>query len=104
MLCYVMLTYFLYIIRYNNISRPVHDLPNDPLRPPRPPSQNLEGRDLPNTPGFTPLTVSYVTRRETGRRTERQIRLDKNTDRHWGRRKEREKLEEITTRTWLTTE
>src|SRR6218665_3583492 len=35
-------TYFLYMIRYNNISRPVHD-PNDPLRPAlRPPAQNME--------------------------------------------------------------
>src|SRR6218665_1875577 len=34
-------TYFLYMIRYNNISRPVHDS-NDPLRPSlRPPAQNL---------------------------------------------------------------
>jgi len=40
-------TYFLYIVRYNNILRPVHD-PHDPplrptLRPPRPPRPNIWG-------------------------------------------------------------
>src|SRR6218665_2590971 len=45
------LTYFLYMIRYNNMSRPVHD-PNDPLRPSLrfphdPPAQNM---------GFTTLS------------------------------------------------
>src|SRR6218665_3925920 len=46
-------TYFLYMIRYNNISRPVHDS-NDPLRPSlRPPAQNLVSR--PSAPGLTPL-------------------------------------------------
>src|SRR6218665_3845363 len=38
-------TYFLYMIRYNNISRP----PTTPLRPPTPPSQNL-GIATPNPP------------------------------------------------------
>ena len=33
-------TYFLYMISYNNISRPVHD-PHNPLRPHDPPAQNL---------------------------------------------------------------
>src|SRR6218665_3921406 len=45
------------MIRYNNISRPVHDS-NDPLRPSlrpslRPPAQNLVSR--PSAPGLTPL-------------------------------------------------
>src|SRR6218665_1200801 len=42
------------MIRYNNISRPVHDS-NDPLRPSlRPPCPKSECRD-PRPPGFTPL-------------------------------------------------
>jgi len=44
-------TYFLYMIRCNNVSRPVHD-PQDPLRPPatpRPPAENL-GVATPLTP------------------------------------------------------
>src|SRR6218665_2143190 len=46
-------TYFLYMIRYNNISRPVHDS-NDPLRPSlRPPCPKSGGRD-PQPPGLTP--------------------------------------------------
>src|SRR6218665_3656150 len=50
--------YFLYMIRYNNISRPVH-APNAPLRPSlrpptRPPCQKYGGRD-PQPPGLTPL-------------------------------------------------
>src|SRR6218665_4022901 len=47
-------THFLYMIRYNNISRHVHD-PNDPLRPfLRPPCPKYWGRD-PQPPGLTPL-------------------------------------------------
>src|SRR6218665_3229108 len=47
-------TYFLYMIRHNNISRPVHDS-NDPLRPSlRPPCPKSGGRD-PQPPGLTPL-------------------------------------------------
>src|SRR6218665_3031405 len=35
-------TYFLYTIRYNNISRPVHDpSPRPPCNLPRPPAKNL---------------------------------------------------------------
>src|SRR6218665_3797576 len=46
-------TYFLYMIRYNNISRPVHDS-NDPLRPSlRPPCPKSGGRD-PQPPGLSP--------------------------------------------------
>src|SRR6218665_3207717 len=47
-------TYFLCMIRYNNISRPVHDF-NDPLRPSlRPLCPKSGGRD-PQPPGLTPL-------------------------------------------------
>src|SRR6218665_3814020 len=50
--------YFLYMIRYNNISRPVHD-PNDPPATlpstlTRPPCPKSGGRD-PQPPGLTPL-------------------------------------------------
>src|SRR6218665_2425977 len=38
-------TNFLYIISYNNISRPVHDPPTTPCNP-LPPAQNLGDRDL----------------------------------------------------------
>src|SRR6218665_4022725 len=42
------------MIRYNNISRSVHD-PNDPpATPTRPPCQKYGNRD-PQTPGLTPL-------------------------------------------------
>src|SRR6218665_1922016 len=34
-------TYFLYMIRYNNISRPVHDSNAPPAPPPRPPCDPL---------------------------------------------------------------
>src|SRR6218665_3704973 len=38
--------YFLNMLRYNNISRPVHEPPATPLRtPPTTPVQNLGGRD-----------------------------------------------------------
>src|SRR6218665_1188317 len=53
-------TYFLHMIRYNNISRPVHDSPRprhdptNPLRPPRPPCPKSGGRD-PNAPGLASL-------------------------------------------------
>src|SRR6218665_3845773 len=33
-------TYFLYMIRYNNVSRPVIDPHDPPLRSPRPPAEN----------------------------------------------------------------
>src|SRR6218665_1900758 len=43
-------TYFLYMIRSNNVSQPVHDLPpHDPMLPPRPAAQNL-GVSTPSTP------------------------------------------------------
>src|SRR6218665_1730553 len=50
--------YFLYMIRYNNISRPVHD-PNDPPAiipaiPTRPPCSKYGVRD-PQPPGLTSL-------------------------------------------------
>ena len=44
-------TYFLYMIRYNNISRPV---PRPPCHPLRPPAQNL-GVATPQPLGLTPL-------------------------------------------------
>src|SRR6218665_636267 len=51
-------TYFLYMIRYNNISRPVHDsndpratLPATPIRPPCP----KYGGRAPQPPELTPL-------------------------------------------------
>src|SRR6218665_3622041 len=43
--------YFLYMIRYNNILRPVHD----PTTPPRPPCQKSGGSRPPNPPGLTPM-------------------------------------------------
>src|SRR6218665_2333176 len=43
-------TYFLYMIRYNNISRP----PTTPLRPP-PPLPKIWGSRPPTHPGLTPL-------------------------------------------------
>ena len=51
-------TYFLYMIRYNNMSRPVHD-PNDPPAiipaiPTRPPCSKYGVRD-PQPPGLTSL-------------------------------------------------
>jgi len=56
--CHYFRTYFLYMIIYNNISRPVHDPPRPNLRHPHdPPAQNLWGCDPhPQTPGLTPLT------------------------------------------------
>src|SRR6218665_1960300 len=53
-------TYFLYMTRYNNILRPVHDPPSTSpatsLRPPTtPPAQNLGGRDHQPPPGLTPM-------------------------------------------------
>src|SRR6218665_2547443 len=42
-------TYFLYMIRYNNISRP-----HDPMRPPRSSAQNLRVA-TPNSPGLKSL-------------------------------------------------
>src|SRR6218665_1840497 len=48
-------TYFLYMIRYNNISRPVNDPPATlPAPPTRPPCPKYGGRD-PQPPGLTPL-------------------------------------------------
>src|SRR6218665_3843776 len=49
-------TYFLYMIRYNNISRPVHDSNDPPATRPslRPPCPKSGGRD-PQPPGLTPL-------------------------------------------------
>src|SRR6218665_3831622 len=49
-------TYFLYMIRYNNISRPVDDPPTIPLRPPTTPCPKSGGRD-PQPPGLTPLNA-----------------------------------------------
>src|SRR6218665_683808 len=51
-------TYFLYMMRYNNISRPVHD-PNEPpatlpATSTRPPCPKYGGRD-PQPPGLTTL-------------------------------------------------
>src|SRR6218665_2740606 len=46
--------YFLYMIRYSNISRPVHGPPRPPLRPLRPLAQNLGSRP-PTISGLTPL-------------------------------------------------
>ena len=51
-------TYFLYMIRDNNISRPVHDL-HDPLRPQKTPCSKYGCRDL-QPPGLMPL--KYTTR------------------------------------------
>src|SRR6218665_1716920 len=52
------LTYLLYMVRYNNILRPVHD-PQDPLRPPTTPLPKIwEGHDPP-----TPRIDAYVSRR-----------------------------------------
>jgi len=48
-------TYFLYMISYNNMSRPVHD----PLLLPRPLAQNL-GVATPNSPVLTPLSMSMI--------------------------------------------
>jgi len=56
-------TNFLYMIRYNNISRPVHEPPTTPCDPHDPPAQNLGGRDTHNPPGLTPMKCtlwSYV--------------------------------------------
>jgi len=36
------------MLRYNNISRPVHDLPRNPCDPPTTPSSKSGGRDPPN--------------------------------------------------------
>jgi len=44
-------TYFLYMVRYNNVSRSVND-PTTPLQSPRSPAQNL-GRVTPQPPGLT---------------------------------------------------
>jgi len=42
-------TYFLYMIRGNNISRPVHDLPANPCDPPTTPCPKSGGRDPPTS-------------------------------------------------------
>ena len=61
-------TYFLYMIRYNNNSRPVYDT-TTPLRPPSatphdPPAQNLEGRDPhPNPQDWRPWEEDWRRRR-----------------------------------------
>ena len=47
-------TYFLYMIRYNNISRPVHDSNDPPAILPATLCPKSEGRD-PQLPGLTPL-------------------------------------------------
>src|SRR6218665_1034491 len=57
-------TYFLYMIRYNNILRPVHD-PTIPhatsLRPPHdPPAQNLGDRD-PQPPRIDAYGTGFLT-------------------------------------------
>src|SRR6218665_1427509 len=46
-------TYFLYMIRYNNISRPVHDPPSTS----RTLCPKSEGVTTPKPPGLTPLIV-----------------------------------------------
>ena len=46
-------TYFLYMIRYNDISRP-------PLQPPRPPAKNMGGHDRSTPLGLRPLEVFLV--------------------------------------------
>jgi len=52
-------TYFLYTIRYNIISRPVHD-PHDLLRPPQPLLPKMGGRDLlPTTPRIDDSEIGY---------------------------------------------
>src|SRR6218665_1665183 len=48
-------TYFLYMIGYNNISRPFHD-PPDPTATPWTPLPNIWGVATHNLPGLTPLT------------------------------------------------
>src|SRR6218665_2109904 len=47
-------TYFLYMIRYNNISRPVHDSNDPPATLPATPCPKSVCRD-PQPPGLTPL-------------------------------------------------
>src|SRR6218665_2015212 len=47
-------TYFLYMIRYNNISRPVHDSNDPPATLLATPLPKIGGRD-PQPPGLTPL-------------------------------------------------
>ena len=51
-------TKFLYMIRYNNISRPVHDPQRHLCDPHDPPAPNLGGRDPLSPPGLTPLLVT----------------------------------------------
>src|SRR6218665_274580 len=51
-------TCFLYMKRYNNILRPVHDPPCDPLT--TPPCSKSGGRDTPNPPGLTPMSLVYI--------------------------------------------
>src|SRR6218665_2961473 len=58
------LTYLLYMVRYNNILRPVHD-PHDPLRPPTTPLPKIwEDRDA-QPPGLTPMY--HVDHRKRGK-------------------------------------
>src|SRR6218665_2242385 len=51
--------YFLYMIRYNNILRPVHDPLPPPATPPRPPCPKSGGHDPP-TPRIDAYGITII--------------------------------------------
>ena len=53
-------THFLYMIRYNNISRPIHDNPRPLCEPPRPPCPKSGGVATPKSPRIDAPVQAHV--------------------------------------------